>query len=83
MLLLNGLLNPGGYLAIADLFPKDGSFHGEGFGGHLGFNPAILEGKLFHVSFKNVNHHQCYVMTKEDERGIPKSYPIFLLTAFS
>ncbi len=25
------LLNPGGYMAIADLYPEDGSFHGEEF----------------------------------------------------
>jgi len=30
------LLFPGGYLAIADLYPEDGSFHGEGFTGHKG-----------------------------------------------
>ena len=31
------LLNPGGYLAIADLYPEDGSFHGDDFTGHRGF----------------------------------------------
>jgi tRNA (cmo5U34)-methyltransferase len=76
-----GLLNPGGYLAIADLYTEDGSFHGEGFDGYMGFDPEILAGKLYNISFKKISHHQCYVMTKEDERGIPKSYPIFLLTA--
>ena len=35
-----GLLNPGGYLAIADLYSEDGSFHGEGFSGHMGFDPG-------------------------------------------
>ena len=32
------LLHTGGYLAIADLLEEDGSFHGEGFNGHMGFN---------------------------------------------
>ena len=33
------MLLPGGFLAIADLFTEDGSFHGEGFDGHKGFDP--------------------------------------------
>ena len=32
------ILNPGGYIAIADLYPEDGSFHGNGFTGHRGFS---------------------------------------------
>ena len=38
----NAILKPGGYLAIADLFPEDGSFHGSGFTGHQGFDPEKL-----------------------------------------
>jgi len=75
------LLNPGGYLAIADLYPEDGSFHGDGFDGHLGFDIDILAGKLNDIGFKNNQHHQCYIMTKEDEAGIIRYYPIFLMTA--
>jgi len=33
------ILNPGGYLASADRCPEDGSFHGKGFSGRLGFDP--------------------------------------------
>ena len=40
------LLNPGGYLAIADLYEEDGSFHGDGFTGHKGFNMDSLSGIL-------------------------------------
>ena len=40
------LLNPGGYLAIADLYSEDGSFHGEGFHGHRGFDPVSLAALL-------------------------------------
>jgi ubiquinone/menaquinone biosynthesis C-methylase UbiE len=36
---LHRLIRPGGFLAIADLYPEDGSFHGEGFTGHTGFDP--------------------------------------------
>jgi tRNA (cmo5U34)-methyltransferase len=39
---LHHLLKEGGMLAIADLYPEDGSFHGEGFTGHLGFSPEWL-----------------------------------------
>ena len=75
------LLNSGGYLAIADLYTEDGSFHGEGFDGHRGFDVEILAGKLNSIGFKNTRHHQCYILDKEDETGLTKSYPIFLLTA--
>ena len=40
------LLSKGGYLAIADLYKEDGSFHGEGFNGHNGFDiktPHIIQ----------------------------------------
>jgi hypothetical protein len=40
------LLKPGGHLAIADLYTEDGSFHGDGFHGHKGFDPAILAAML-------------------------------------
>ena len=40
------LLNPGGYLAIADLYTEDGSFHGEGFTGHKGFDIEILSNMI-------------------------------------
>ncbi len=34
-----GLLNPGGYLAIADLYSEDGSFHGGGLHRSQGLRP--------------------------------------------
>jgi len=77
----NLLLNPGGYLAIADLYPEDGSFHGDGFEGHLGFDAETLAGSLGNIGFKSVRHSQCYSMEKEDEGGTLTSYPIFLLVA--
>lgn len=36
------LLNPGGYLAIADLYAEDGSFHGEGLTDTLGLIWSIF-----------------------------------------
>jgi len=75
------LLNPGGCLAIADLYAEDGSFHGEGFTGHLGFDVEHLSGKLEAIGFTNIKHQQCYSIEKTDEEGNKTEYPIFLLTA--
>jgi ubiquinone/menaquinone biosynthesis C-methylase UbiE len=74
------LLNPGGFLAIADLYAEDGSFHGEGFTGHLGFDVDHLSGKLKAIGFTNIEHRQCYSIEKTDEAGKIIEYPIFLLT---
>jgi tRNA (cmo5U34)-methyltransferase len=75
------LLNIGGYLAIADLFPEDGSFHGEGFDGHLGFDVELLAGKLKNIGFAKIKHHECFILKKDNESGTFSEYPIFLLTA--
>jgi ubiquinone/menaquinone biosynthesis C-methylase UbiE len=75
------LLNPGGYLAIADLYAEDGSFHSEGFTGHLGFDVEHLSGKLKAIGFTNIEHQQCYSIEKTDEEGNVSEYPIFLLIA--
>jgi len=74
------LLNPGGYLAIADLYAEDGSFHNAGFEGHLGFEVDRLADKLKAIGFINIEHQQCYSIDKTDEDGNVKEFPIFLLT---
>jgi ubiquinone/menaquinone biosynthesis C-methylase UbiE len=76
-----GMLLPDGYLAIADLYPEDGSFHGDGFDGHLGFDPENLKEMLLHIGFRKVNYEQCYQVERTNADGSRKSYPIFLLTA--
>jgi ubiquinone/menaquinone biosynthesis C-methylase UbiE len=75
------LLNPGGYLAIADLYTEDGSFHGEGFSGHLGFDVEVLESQLKLIGYSNIKHQQCFTIEKTDEDGNVSEYPIFLLIA--
>jgi len=75
------LLKPGGYLAIADLYAEDGSFHGEGFTGHLGFDLDNLSAKLKAFGFDEIKHQQCYSIQKTNEEGKVSDYPIFLLTA--
>jgi len=75
------LLKPGGFLAIADLYPEDGSFHGEGFIGHKGFDPAELSNMLLKPGFKNITHRKCYVINKKISDTETKSFNVFLLTA--
>lgn len=75
------LLNPGGYLAIADLYAEDGTFHSEGFNGHLGFDMEQLSNKLKLIGYSNIKHQQCYSIQKTNEEGKVSDYPIFLLTA--
>ena len=60
------LLNPGGFLAIADLYPEDGSFHGDGFTGHRGFDVEILSNQIRNQGFTNISHRKCFVINKKD-----------------
>jgi tRNA (cmo5U34)-methyltransferase len=75
------LLNRGGFLAIADLYEEDGSFHGEGFTGHNGFDPEKLSEVLRRNNFSNISHRSCFVIEREVSETETKSYGIFLLTA--
>lgn len=71
------LLNPDGYLAIADLYPEDGSFHGVDVKVHRGFDPENLSGILRNTGFKNIKYTTCF----EIKRGTGIKYPVFLLVA--
>ena len=71
------LLSPSGYLAVADLLPEDGSFHGFDVKVHLGFDPNELAETLKKIGFKNIEHQVCF----EVKRDSGKSYPVFLLVA--
>jgi tRNA (cmo5U34)-methyltransferase len=75
------LLNPGGHLAIADLYPEDGSFHGDGFTGHKGFDPAELSKLLQKAGFLNISHLKCYVIDKKVSETEKKQFDVFLLIA--
>ena len=78
---LHQLLNAGGILAIADLYPEDGSFHGEGFTGHMGFDPEWLSTLLKQSGFNSVTYKECFVQKKIDPDGNQKEYPVFLMIA--
>ena len=71
------LLNSDGYLAIADLYPEDGSFHGIDVKVHLGFDPDKLTEILKNAGFKNIEHKTCFEMQRESG----KKFPVFLLVA--
>lgn len=74
------MLNPNGYLCIADLDKEDGTFHGEGFVGHNGFDKFELSKILEKYNFTNIKSRICYEIEKEDKKGIKRKYPMFLLT---
>jgi ubiquinone/menaquinone biosynthesis C-methylase UbiE len=71
------MLNPGGYLAIADLYTEDGSFHGPDVKVHLGFDPEKLADMMKNIGFKNIAFKPCFQVRRES--GI--KYPVFLLVA--
>ncbi len=75
------LLNRGGYLAIADLYEEDGSFHGEGFNGHKGFNIVRLSQTLKKYGMKKISHKTCFVMDRVISETEKKKFDVFLLTS--
>jgi tRNA (cmo5U34)-methyltransferase len=74
------LLNPGGWLAIADLYREDGTFHSEGFTGHKGFDPEEFRGILSGEGFRDGTVKTCFVVRKEINGNL-KEFPVFLMTA--
>jgi tRNA (cmo5U34)-methyltransferase len=75
------LLNKGGYLAIADLHVEDGSFHGEGFVGHRGFNPDKLSDLLTKIGFTNISNRTCFTIDRKISDTESKKFDVFLLIA--
>ncbi|MDP2335654.1 MAG: class I SAM-dependent methyltransferase [Bacteroidota bacterium] len=71
------MLNPDGYLAIADLYTEDGSFHGPDVKVHLGFDPDKLKEIFVKNGFKHIEYQTCFEVKRES--GI--KYPVFLLVA--
>jgi tRNA (cmo5U34)-methyltransferase len=74
------LLNPGGWLAIADLYKEDGTFHSEGFTGHRGFDPEEFREILEKAGFREVTARTCFVVRKMIKEN-QKDFPVFLMTA--
>lgn len=74
------LLNPGGYLAIADLYSEDGSFHGDGFNGHKGFDVENISKLVLSKGFSNISHKECFVIKRQVSETETMEYPVFLIT---
>lgn len=77
----SSLLNQGGYLAIADLHPEDGSFHGEGFYGHNGFDTDALATLLSKNSFSDIKSKVCFIIDRKISDTESKKFEVFLMTA--
>jgi len=69
-----------GFLCIADLDAEDGSFHGAGFDGHLGFERAPLAKMAGAAGFSDVRFVTAYEMSKA-VGSEPRVFPIFLMIA--
>lgn len=71
-------LQPGGYIALADLDQEDGTFHPAEAEGifHHGFNRQDLQAKMAEAGFSAINFSTAYVIHGEN-----RDFPVFLVTA--
>lgn len=67
------MAEPGGFLCVLDLEREDGSFHGDGFAGHDGFDRAELSGWLNEVGFDTPSFRVCFRLQRHG-----RDYPLFL-----
>jgi len=75
------MLNPGGYIAVADLYSEDGSFHGPDFTGHNGFDIRELSALIMKQGFVNINSNLGFVINKKISDAETKQFDVFLLIA--
>lgn len=78
---LAATLNPGGWIALADLDTEDGSFHGPAndvF--HQGFNRVDIANWLDAAGFSNVKLSDAYTVAKPSATGELRDYRVFLAT---
>ena len=75
------VLEPNGYLIVADLDKEDGSFHTDGTTDvHKGFDRRELQEWVEAVGFENVRFSTAYEIRKEID-GREKTFPVFLMSA--
>lgn len=75
------VLEPNGYLVVADLDKEDGSFHTDGTTDvHKGFGRNELQNWVEDAGFENVKFSTVYEIRKEID-GRKKAFPVFLMTA--
>ena len=75
------MLDKDGHIAVADLFTEDGTFHGNGFTGHKGFDPDYLAKQLKNHGYRHVKYKHCYTIHKIMNDNEEKAFPVFLMTA--
>jgi tRNA (cmo5U34)-methyltransferase len=75
------LLKPESYLVIADLYEEDGSFHGDGFDGHKGFNTDSLAAILRYNRFSDIFHSTCFVIDRKISENESKQFKVFIMAA--
>ncbi len=69
-----------GRRSAVDLDSEDGSFHGPGFTGHLGFDRAALAGEAQAAGFQDIDFSTVYHVSKPESAG-QTDFPIFLMVA--
>lgn len=75
------VLEPNGYLVVADLDEEDGSFHTDGTTDvHKGFGRGELQTWAETAGFGNIRFSTAYEINKE-VGGKEKAFPVFLMTA--
>jgi len=75
------LLKPESFLVIADLYEEDGSFHGDGFDGHKGFNTDSLAAILRNNQFSDISHSTCFVIDRKISENELKQFKVFIMIA--
>ncbi|MBN2117872.1 MAG: class I SAM-dependent methyltransferase [Anaerolineales bacterium] len=77
----HALLEPNGYLLVADLDKEDGSFHTDGSTDvHLGFERGALQRQVEAVGFRNITFSTAYEIKKKINEE-EKIFPVFLMSA--
>jgi ubiquinone/menaquinone biosynthesis C-methylase UbiE len=76
----HGLLEPRGFLCVADLDVEDGSFHGPEIDVHHGFDRDALGEKLASAGFTEVSFRTVLEIAKEIG-GQVRRFPVFLMSA--
>jgi 2-polyprenyl-3-methyl-5-hydroxy-6-metoxy-1,4-benzoquinol methylase len=76
-------VRPGGWIAVADLEPEDGTFHrGGAHEVHHGIDPAWLGSQIETVGFSVRSIRTVHTIRRQGEGADrPKDYPVFLLVA--
>jgi len=77
----HALLEPNGYLLVADLDKEDGSFHTDGTTDvHKGFAQDELQQQVEAAGFGNITFSMVYEIKKKIN-GHEKAFPVFLMSA--